>query len=92
MSKYGKHSTVTSELKKSMRWLESFECVEKIVLGISEGARHCYKPGTLRYQKDALGGIKLKAYSGNGVVDVYVKVDAKNKTDLLAKIAERFSV
>jgi hypothetical protein len=90
MNKKGKHQTVDKELKPSISWLESQDCVAKVVLGLCESARHAYTPGTLRFQMDAPGGVKLKAYGGNGVIDLYVKVCEDDKEGLLEKIAARW--
>ena len=92
-SKKGKHKTVDKELKPSIAWLESINYVEKVILGLCESARHKYKPGTLRYQMDLVGGLSLKAYGGRGVMNVHVKIDkAKYKEDLLAKLKKRWDV
>jgi hypothetical protein len=90
MNKKGKHQTVDKELKPSISWLESQSCVTKVVLGLCESARHAYTPGTLRFQMDSPGGVKLKAYGGNGVIDLYIKVAAEDKEDLLKRIADRW--
>ena len=92
MNKRGKHRSVDAELKPSLAWLESLPYVTKVVLGLCESARHAYKPGTLRYQMDAKGGIKIKAYGGNGVIDIYVKVSSEDKETLLAKMKDRWQV
>lgn len=91
-NKKGKHKSVDKELKPSIQWLESFEAVEKVVLGLCESARHSYKPGTLRYQMDRPGGIKIKAYGGNGVIDIFVKVSEEHKSTLLDLILKRWEV
>jgi hypothetical protein len=88
--KKGKHKTVDKELKPSMSWLESLPQVEKVVLGFCESARHAYKPGTLRHKSDTLGGIKINAYGGRGIIDIYVKVKTAEKDELLLKIKERW--
>jgi len=90
--KKGKHKSVDKELKPSISWLESLPAVEKIVLGLAESARHSYTPGTIRYQMDTLGGIKIKAYGGRGVMDIYIKVSDENKEGLLEKMRERWKV
>ncbi len=90
MSKLGKHKSLGKDLKLSIEWLESLSEVLKIVLGLHESARHHYSPGTLRYKHDVLGGIKLNAYSGNGVMDIYIKV--KDKQKLIAKIQDRWII
>lgn len=90
--KKGSHKSVDKELRPSIQWLESLPYVRKVVLGLCESARHAYKPGTLRYQMDAPGGVKVKAYGGNGVIDVYVKVSLENKEEFQGKLLERWTV
>jgi len=90
MSKKGKHQSVDKELRQSIRWLESLAAVKKVVLCIVECARHRYKPGVLKYQRPAPGGCIIKAYGGNGVMDVYVKVDEEHLDGLLGQIKERY--
>lgn len=90
-SKKGKHKTVDKELKQSVGWLEAQDSVTKVVLGLCESARHTYTPGTIRYQMDAPGGVKLKAYGGTGVMDLYVKVSDEEKPELLTKISKRWA-
>lgn len=91
-NKRGHHRSVDKELKPSITWLESLTEVKKVVLNQTESARHAYSPGTLRYQMDSPGGIKMKAYGGNGVIDIYVKVDTDQKESLLKKIKGRWNV
>lgn len=91
-NKRGHHRSVDKELKPSVSWLESLSEVKKVVLNRVESARHSYPPGAIRYQMDALGGIKIKAYGGRGVFDIYVKVDAEDKEALLAKLRDRWNV
>ncbi len=90
-NKRGKHKSIDSELKPSVKWLESLPYVKKVVLGIAESARHRYSPGTLKYQSDQPGGIKIKAYGGNGVMDLYVKVTPKDKKELLQRLSDRWN-
>ena len=90
--KRGKHKSVDKELRPSLAWLESLPEVCKVVLGLCESARHAYPPGTLRYRRDVAGGFKLNAYGGNGVIDVFVKVDPSDKAYVLLRIKERWDV
>ena len=90
MKKRGQHTSVSRELKQAIKWLESLPYVTKVVFGRCEGCRHAYSPGTIRYSGDAPGGIKIKAYSGNGVMDIYAKVDAAHKDTLIKLMQERF--
>lgn len=75
MSKRGKHKSLTSDLDRSIRWLESLPAVTKVVLGRTENCRHSYPPGFIRHQRDVPGGFYIKGYSGNGIVDIYVGVE-----------------
>lgn len=88
--KRGKHRSVDKELKLSIAWLESLRYTERVILGLCESARHAYKPGTLRYQMDVLGGVKIKAYGGKGVIDIFVKINDENKPELLRKLKEKW--
>jgi hypothetical protein len=87
----GKHQSLTKDLKPSIKWLESLNGVTKIVIGISEACRHKYSPGHLRFKSDADGGIKLNAYSGNGVVNLFVRINPITERDNIKdKIQQQF--
>lgn len=86
----GKHKSATSDLDLSLRWLESLKFVTKVVLGRTENCRHSYPPGHLRYKREAKGGLKLNGYSGNGIIDVFVRCDDINKEEIVKKIKEKF--
>lgn len=81
----GKHQSLDKDLNKSIRWLESVAGVKKIVIGISEACRHKYPPGHLRFKKDVDGGIKINAYSGNGVVDLFIKINPISERENVKK-------
>lgn len=87
----GRHKSLDKHLKHSIRWLESISGVTKVVLGISESCRHKFTPGTLRFKMDVAGGIKINAYSGNGVMDVFVKIDPITEREAVKeKIKSRY--
>lgn len=88
--KKGKHTSTGKKLKPSVKWLEKFEEVEKVVLSFSESCRTTYPPGHLRYTRDAPGGIKLIGHSDNGVINIFVKVSDENKQKLLKAIKKKF--
>ena len=89
--KRGQHKSLDKELNLSVKWLESFECVTKVVLGLTENCRHKFPPGHLKIQMNKDGGMKLKGYSGNGVVDIFVKVDPIEKLESVKTLLrERF--
>lgn len=92
MSKRGKHKSLTSDLDRSIRWLESLASVTKVVLGRTENCRHSYTPGYIRHQRDVPGGFYIKGYSGNGVVDIYVGVTDTARETVKALMLTKFPV
>ncbi len=91
MSKKGRHKTVPKELKPTIAWLESFDEIKRVIIGISESCRHTYTPGTIRVRSAVLGGLSVNGYGGNGVTDIYVCVSPLERIDdVVAMIEERF--
>lgn len=90
MGKRGRHKSLTNDLDRSVRWLESLSRVEKVILGRTESCRHSYPPGHIRPQRDAEGGFRVIGYSGNGVVDIYVVAAPENLDELKKLILARF--
>ncbi len=89
----GRHTSLDKEVKHNIAWVENIPSVQKVVLGISEGCRHKYPPGHIRWKSDVDGGIKVNAYSGKGVTDIFIKIDPISTRDEVKKmIAERFKV
>ena len=89
--KKGRHKSLGPILKRSVKWLESFESVKKVILGFTEACRHKYTPGHLKVLGDKPGGIKLKAYSGNGVVSIFVKIEPiEDRDEIKSKLEEKF--
>lgn len=87
----GRHTSLDKHLKKNIIWVENMPGVDKVVLGISEACRHKYPPGHIRFKMDVEGGIKVNAYSGTGVMDIFIKIDPISKREVIkAGIAERF--
>jgi hypothetical protein len=90
MSKRGRHRSADPELERSLRWLESLTIVKKVILGLTENSRHKFPPGFLKIQMPVAGGIKLKGFSGNGVVDLFVRVEPEHLGELTAVIELRY--
>lgn len=89
----GRHTSVDKHLKSNIHWVENMPGVEKVVLGFSESCRHKYPPGHIRFKTDVDGGIKVNAYSGKGVTDVFIKIEPISKREeVKAKIATRFQL
>lgn len=89
--KRGQHTSVDRELKRSIAWLESFHCISRVIIGLSESARHAYKPGTLRVQMEVPGGLKLNGYGGRGVCNIFIKIEPEYKQEIVEKIKARYA-
>ena len=91
MALQGRHTTLDKHVKRSVTWIESIPAVTKVVLGFSESCRHRYPPGHIRTRMNVRGGIKVNAYSGNGITDIFIKIDPISDRDSVKqKIADRF--
>lgn len=75
MALQGRHTSLDKHAKRSILWIESIPAVKKVVLGFSESCRHKYSPGHIRFKSNVAGGIKVNSYSGNGVTDIFIKID-----------------
>ena len=87
----GRHTSLDKHLKNNIHWIENLPSVQKVVLGLAEACRHKYPPGHIRFKMDVDGGIKVNAYSGIGVMDVFIRIDPiSDRDNIKAMIAERF--
>lgn len=68
----GKHKSIPKELKKNINWLEKEGA--KIIIGLSECARHKFAPGTIKLLRETDAGFKANGYSGNGVMNLFIVV------------------
>lgn len=88
----GRHQSLDSHVKKNLQWLQGLPAVTKVVIGISESCRHRFPPGYIRFKSDVEGGIKINAYSGNGVTDLFVKIDPISEREAVKiALAKRFN-
>jgi hypothetical protein len=85
----GRHQSVDRNVKKNLEWIESLNGVSKFVIGISESCRHKYPPGFIRFKMDVDGGIKVNAYSGNGVTDIFIKIDPISERENIKLLIEK---
>lgn len=86
-----KHKSLDAHVKRNVQWIEELPAVTKIVIGISESCRHKYAPGHIRFKRDVDGGIKVNAYSGMGVTDLFIKIDPISEREAVKKaIQKRF--
>jgi hypothetical protein len=88
----GRHQSLDSHVKKSLQWLQGIQGVAKVVIGISESCRHRFPPGYIRFKLDVEGGIKMNGYSGNGVTDLFIKIEPiTERENVKLAIAKRFN-
>ncbi|HSX20272.1 MAG TPA: hypothetical protein VLG38_03995 [Gammaproteobacteria bacterium] len=88
MALQGRHTSLDKHVKRSVLWIESIPSVTKVVLGFSESCRHRYSPGQIRFKQNVRGGIKVNAYSGNGVTDIFIKIDPNEDRDNVKQMIE----
>ena len=86
-----KHQSLDKHVKLNIAWVKTLPAVTKIVIGISESCRHKYPPGHIRFKMDVEGGIKINAYSGKGVTDLFIKIAPIDQREKIkAAIQKRF--
>ncbi len=90
-SKRTKHTSACNDLDRSLRWIEGLPIVNKIILGFTENCRHRYTPGHVRVQMDCRGGVKAIGYSGNGIINFFIRVEPDHLETLKKEITERFA-
>ena len=89
----GRHTSIDKSLKRTIKWLENEPCVTRIVLGLSEACRHKFPPGHIKVKMDVDAGIKLNAYSGKGITDIFIKIEPITARDTLKdKIRCKFMI
>ena len=84
--KRGKHRTTDKEMERTIKWLESLDCVDKVVLERVESCRHKSTTGSVRIKKELDNGVKLAGYTSLGVVDIFIKSnDIEKLKELISK-------
>ncbi len=91
MRKRGRHTSLDKSLKPEIAWLESHVAVERLIIGRSEACRHSFPPGHIKVQGAVDGGIRVNAYSGIGVTQIFIKVSDENRPGLLELLQKRMS-
>lgn len=90
--KRGQHKSLCNAGDRSVKWLEAFECVQKVILGRSESCRHSFSPGTLRLSSNVDAGFKIKIYGGKGITDGYLYIAPEHRPFIQSEVQKRFGV
>ena len=85
-----KHKSVHGHLNRSVRWLESLNEIKKVVLARCESCRHKYADGYIRCHSNTDAGLRIKGYSGNGVMDIFLVVDYVNQDKIKKLIGNKY--
>ena len=78
-TKRGKHKSAGSALDRRLRKLAVHTIVSKIILGATFNCRHSYAPGHIKLQMLTDAGMKINGYDGNGVIQIHVYCEEKDK-------------
>lgn len=89
----GRHTSLDKALKNNILWIEYLNEVSKVVLGITDSCRHKFPPGHIKIRHEVEGGIKVNGYSGNGVMDIFIRIqNATNIPIVINKIQNRYKL
>lgn len=67
----GRHKSVPREIKQAL--LKAVGKNAKVVMNDICSCRHAYAPGTLRITEETDNSLKIRAYFGSGIVNLFVK-------------------
>ena len=82
----GRHKSVPREIKRSLTAVLPKSA--KIVMNDICSCRHAYAPGTLRVTEETPNGLKIRAYFGSGIVNLFVKLSSPDeKAAVIAKLS-----
>ena len=78
-TKRGRHKSAGAALNRRLIRLASNEIVSKVILGATHNCRHSYSPGHLKHQMFTDAGMKINGYDGNGVIQIHIYCEEKDK-------------
>lgn len=76
----GRHKSVPREIKRALSKVLDRDA--KVVMQDICSCRHAYAPGTLRITEEATTSLKIRAYFGSGIVNLFVKFPSEIEKDL----------
>ena len=83
----GRHKSVPNEIKLVLKRVVGEDA--KIVMQDICSCRHAYTPGHLRITGEKGLGLKIRAYFGSGIVNLFVKCkDEAHKAAIKRKLAQ----
>lgn len=81
-NRIGKHFNTGSELNYLIDMAHKNPLINKIILGRAKNVRHSKSPGCIEFREFVEAGIKFKAYTRNGIRDIFTYCD-KEVRDLV---------
>lgn len=71
-NKRGKHRSACPKSERAIKRLERNSKVLGTKFGATDNCRTTYTPGHLKFQRNVDAGIKINAFTENGLISVYV--------------------
>ncbi len=85
--KFGRHSTVSKEVKKVVRKLVKLEGVTKLELNRFHPVRHSRTNGEVVLKEEHSKGMKLLVYHSDGIQEIYLVFEEESKDDVTEYVA-----
>jgi hypothetical protein len=90
MDKFARHKSLGKELSRSVRWIMRYGCVKKVVVGITDPAKHRYPLGYLRIMRHEAGGLKMNGYDSGCVTRLFIVVEPQHIKDFEKEVRKKF--
>ena len=84
MSKRGRHTTACSKANRAIKRLERDDRVTGTKFGATDNCRTQYSPGHLKFKYFVDAGMKVNAFTENGVITLWVYCAEKDKEGVRA--------
>lgn len=88
--KFGRHSTLSKEVKKVVRKLVKLDGVTKLELNRFHPVRHSRANGEVVLKEEHQTGMKLMVYHSDGIQDIYLVVEEELISDVAEYIAAMY--
>ena len=93
MASRGKHQSSCKDGKKSIKFIESINGVQAVIIGMSLGGKSIGKnnsAGHLKLQREEETGFKAVLQTSKGVQEIFIKIEKGFKESVEKEIKARF--